>query len=215
MIKKRMLGPFLYFFIPVFCLLYPVSCNSARVVERIVARVNGEAIFQTELDANLRIARDQMREGLKPSGWTKEMKRRVIDQMVEEKILLQEAEKEEIVIAEEELRTALQNLKDRFPNKEEFDREMRVQGLTLGRLKEDLKKQLMILHLIERKVKKKIQVTNKEVREYCIQHEENIGKDAEEEKEKIRRLIFDKKFNRAFEKWVKKLKKKSVIKIKL
>jgi|GEM_PF-2158114 len=210
---RKFLSMNLKFFFCICCVLQAVYCISgSKVVERIVAKVNDEVIFRTELDEYLRRATAQLQGS---SSNEKELERRVLEQLIEERILLQEAKREEIVISEEELKSALQNLKDRFPTKEEFDRELRRQGLTISELNDNLRKQLSILHLIEKNVKRKIQVTNREIREYYAQHKDEIGKGEEEAKEEIRNLIFDKKFNSAFARWMEKLKKRSVIEIKL
>jgi len=188
-------------------------CYGAQVVDRIVAKVNDEVIFKSELDEYARNARAQA--GGKITGSDDELARKALDQMIEEKILLQQAKKEEIEATEDDLKTALQNIRDKFPSKEEFDREMKKQGMTIADLQETLKKQVKILRLIEKNVKRKIQVTNGEVREYYRQHKDEIGRSVDSAKEEISNTIFEQKFNDAFGKWVEKLKKRSIIEIKL
>lgn len=184
---------------------------SAKVVERIVARINNEVIFQSELEDYVRLVRAQM--GIEEQG--EEVKKKVLNQLIEEKILLQQADKEKIEISDDEVKTALQNLRDKFPTKEDFNKELRKQGLTLTELQENLSRQLKIMKLVERDVKRKIQVTSKEVKEYYLQHKGEIKKNEEEAKDEIRNLLYDKKFNDIFAKWVKKLKDNAVIEIKL
>ncbi|OIN99317.1 hypothetical protein COY52_02695 [Candidatus Desantisbacteria bacterium CG_4_10_14_0_8_um_filter_48_22] len=188
-------------------------CYAAQVVERIVAKVNDEVIFKSELDEYVRNARAQM--GDRITGSESELARKALDQMIEEKILLQEAKKEDIEATEDDLKTALQNIRDKFPSKDEFDREMKKQGMTLADLQETLKKQVKILRLIEKNVKRKIQVTSGEGREYYRQHKDEIGKPLDSAKEEINNIIFEQKFNEAFGKWVEKLKKRAIIEIKL
>jgi len=152
----------------VFCLLSFVICHlasgEANVIERIVVRVNDEVIFQSEFEDYVRIVRAQT--GLTEKG--DEVKKKILDQLIEEKIFLQEIEKEGIEVEEDEIKIALQNLKDKFPTKEEFNRELIKQGLTVIELQDNLRKQLKILKLIEKNVKRKIQVTSKEVKEYYL-----------------------------------------------
>jgi len=198
----------------VFCLLSFVICHlasgEANVIERIVVRVNDEVIFQSEFEDYVRIVRAQT--GLTEKG--DEVKKKILDQLIEEKIFLQEIEKEGIEVEEDEIKIALQNLKDKFPTKEEFNRELIKQGLTVIELQDNLRKQLKILKLIEKNVKRKIQVTSKEVKEYYFQQKDKIKKSEEEAGDEIRNLLFDRKFNDIFTKWVEKLKKDAVIEIK-
>ena len=195
----------------VYCLLFIVLFAPAKVVERIVARVNNEVIFQNELEDYIRIVRSQT--GLEKQG--SEVKKKILDQMIEEKIFLQEAEKEMIEVTDDEVKTAFQNLKDKFPTKEDFNKELIKQGLTVIELQDSLRKQLRILKLIEKNVKRKIQVTGKEVREYYLQHKGEIKRSEEEAKDDIRSLVFDRKFTDTFTKWMKKLKENAVVEIKL
>ena len=116
------------------------SC-SAKVVERIVARVNNEVIFQSEIEDYIRSVRAQT--GIEKQG--DEVKKKILDQLIEEKILLQEVEKERIEVSEDEVKTSFQDIKDKFPTKEEFNRELRKQGLTAIELQDNLRKQLKIL----------------------------------------------------------------------
>jgi len=190
------------------------SCSyAAQVVERVVAKVNDEAIFKSELDEFVRNARAQA--GGRLAGTDDEIARKALDQVIEERILLQQAKKEEIEASEDDIKTAMQNIRDKFPSKEEFEKEMKKQGMTNADLRENLGKQVMILRLIEKNVKRKIQVTSREVREYYRQHKDELGKTEAEAKEEITNAIFEQKFNDAFAKWMEKLKKKSVIEIKL
>ena len=191
-------------------MFYSLLCG-AKVVERIVAQVNNEVIFQSELEDYARLVRAQT--GLEEQG--SEVKKKVLEQLIEEKILLQEAEKERVEVSEDEVKTALQNLRDKFPTKEEFSKELIKQGLTVVELQDNLRKQLKILKLIEKNVKRKVQITNKEVKEYYLQQKNGIKKSEEESKEEIRNFLLDKKFNDNFLKWMKKLKEDAVIEIKL
>lgn len=201
----------------IYSLWFTISLAPAKVVERIVARVNNDVIFQSELDNYLRFVRSQttLEDRVPTEGGWDEIKKRILDQMVEEKILLQEAKKEEIEVTDEEVKTAYQNLRDKFPTKEEFNKEISRQGLTEVELKENLRKQLNILKLIEKNVKRKIQVTSKDVKEYYLKHKDEIKKSEEEAREEITNLIFDKKFNEIFSRWMKKLKERAVIEINL
>lgn len=211
--KHEIKKDFFRVFVSSWFILYSVFCVScsAKVVERIAARVNNEVIFQSELEDYVRSVRAQT--GLEGQG--EEVKKKVLDQLIEEKILLQQAEKEKIEVSEDEVKTALQNIGDKFPTKEEFNKELRKQGLTVAELQDNLRKQLKILRLIEKNVKRKIQVTAKDVKEYYLQHKDEIKKNEEEAKEEIRNILFDKKFNEIFTKWMRKLKENAVIEIKL
>jgi peptidyl-prolyl cis-trans isomerase SurA len=194
----------------IFYFIFCAAFCSAKEIERIVAYVNKEVIFQSEIEDCLRSVRAQT--GVEKQD--EETKKKVLDQLIEEKILLQQADKEKIEISEDEVKTALENLKSKFSSRDDFDKELRKQGLTIISLRDNLKKQLKILRLIEKNVKRKIQVTDKEVREYYSRYKDDTKKKEGAAKEEIRNILFDKKFNDLFSGWMKKLKDDAVIEIR-
>jgi len=175
-----------------------------KQIDRIVAKINGDVILASELDENVN---SFMLQAQIP-GSPDEIRRKILDQMIDEKILLQEARNENIDATDDEIKTALQNLRDKFPTKEDFNRELRKQGLTIIELQANLIKQLKIMKLVEKNVKRKIQVSNKEVDDYYFTHQN-------QSKEDIKNVIFDKKFNESYSKWMQKIRNDAVVDIKL
>lgn len=198
--KKR----FYVFCIVVILIFFSLYPASAKNVDRIVAKVNNDIILQSEFNESVNsfMSQAQFSEN---SG---EIRKKILDQMIDEKILLQEVKKEKIEVSDDEIKTAFQNLRDKFPTKEDFNRELRKQNLTILDVQANLVKQLKIMRLIEKNVKRKIQVSSKEVDEYALGHPNQA-------KDEIKSLLFDKKFNDAFTVWIKKLKNDAIIEIKL
>lgn len=195
---------FCVYFAAISATLFFLNTAYAKNVDRIVAKVNDDIVLQSELNENVSSFVSQAQLSVASS----EMKKKILDQMIDEKILLQEAKKENIEISDDEIKTAFQNLRDKFPTKEDFNRELRKQNLTILEVQANLVKQLKIMRLIEKNVKRKIQVSSKEIDEYAS------GR-TNQSKDEIKNLIFDQKFNDAFTVWMKKLKEDAIIEIKL
>src|SRR5262245_34901262 len=105
----------------------------AEMVGKSIATVNGEAIFLNEFEGNWQAFLDQqqrMSTGTVTEAWRAENQKALLDQMIEEKLLLQEANKRKIVVPKRQLEEGVQQVKNRFkalppgqrPSKEDFDR---------------------------------------------------------------------------------------------
>jgi len=146
--KKVILSIFL-----LFALSLPVN---AKIVDYIVAVVNGEPILYSEL---LKYAKENHISDLRAAR----------DSLIEKKILLTEAKEEGLTVSEEEVDEALKDLMRRggFKSKEDLEKALEKEGLNLEEIKEKLKEQLLIAKLIARKVKPKVKVTDIDVEKVC------------------------------------------------
>ena len=135
----------------------------AEVIGKNIAIVNGEAIFLSEFNSNWEEFVEQKKK-LDPSGsitteWKKEQKKLLLDQMIEEKLLIQEARRKKIKVQRRQLEEGIRQVKNRFkkippgkrPTKEEYER-----GLTKEERKEFLK-ELQSQDLSEKDFEKKIE----------------------------------------------------------
>ncbi|WP_163327802.1 peptidylprolyl isomerase [Desulfurobacterium thermolithotrophum] len=143
----------LVFFLVMVSLTLP---SYAKIVDYIVAVVNGEPILYSEL---LDYAKTNRINNLKAAR----------DSLIERKILLTEAKSEGLAVSDEELNRALENFikNSGFKSKEEFEKALKKEGLTLEEVKEKLKEQLLVAKLIGRNVKSKIRVSDIEVEKVC------------------------------------------------
>src|SRR5947208_13862105 len=84
-------------------MLLAVSPLQARILDRTLATVNGEAIMQSEFEKNATPILDQFKKVTPPADQTADrvtdIKKRVLDQMIDDKILAQEAKKQNIHVS--------------------------------------------------------------------------------------------------------------------
>ena len=132
-----------------------ISAN-AKIVDYIVAVVNGEPILYSEL---IRYAKENRIPDLRAAR----------DSLIEKKILLTKAKEEGLTVSDREVEEALRDFMKRngFKTEEELKRALKAEGLTLQDVKEKIREQLLVAKLIARKVKSKVKVTDLEVEKVC------------------------------------------------
>ncbi|MBU4310489.1 peptidyl-prolyl cis-trans isomerase [bacterium] len=159
-----------------------VSYSQAEIVERVVARLNDEIITLTELEKAYRELKSALPEGEKMPS-----ERNLLERMIENRLLLQEAKREGIRVSQGEVHENIERMKSTFLSEKAFEMALEQEGMKIEDLKKRYEEELMIKKLIDREVKPEIEVSKKEIREY---YEKNKKRFKEEEKVKIRHIFF-------------------------
>ncbi|MCX5677773.1 MAG: peptidylprolyl isomerase [Candidatus Omnitrophica bacterium] len=151
----------------------------AAVVDKIVVVINNEVITQGEIDRILAPAYEQYKSMLPEDQLIKKLddaRQAVMAQLIEEKLILSEAKKQNIEVDEKDVDAKVQESKKRFPSNELFEEALAAQHLTLKDLRAKFKEQLMTKKLIDQKVGSKVFITPNEVIEYYGKHAEEFSK---------------------------------------
>lgn len=167
----------------IFLTLLFTTYSQAEIVERVVARINNEIITLTELEE----AYQQLKSAL-PEGERLPSRRELLERMVENRLLLQEAKREGIKVSEGEVQENIERVKSTFLSEKAFEMALENEGIKIEDLKKRYEEELMIKKLIDREVKPEVEVTKKEIRDY---YEKNKSRFREEEKVKIRHILFE------------------------
>ncbi len=132
-----------------------------------VATVNGSEITASELDERYESALPLFEgQGLQVDGQEEEIKRQVLTGLVNETILLQKAEEAGIEITDEEVDIQFNQVREQFPDEEQYQNQLSQNNLTEEGLKENIRRDLIIGKLISAEVGEPSPVTEEEVREY-------------------------------------------------
>lgn len=115
-------------------LLGPLSLQAAKVMNRTIATVNGEAILLSEYEKNWNAFIDQQRNMMPPEKmtpeWEKDTKQKLMEQMIDDKLLLQEAKKRKVKATQRDLENGVIQVKSRFlPDDGKRDMEAIVQRM--------------------------------------------------------------------------------------
>lgn len=157
----------------------------------IVSTVNGAPIFRWNLWAKLE----------KQSG------KQILDQMVSEKLIDQEAEKKQIVVAKADIDNQIKQFEKQFKGKEGLDQMLSFQGLT----RSDLEQQIRY-NLILTKLTTPAKVTDKEIQEYYDANQSTYGEELTgDARQKILEVLNQQKKSKAITDWFDAVRKKAKV----
>ncbi len=197
----RRLGPLFPLF---FALLFPAPELRAekQLLDRVVAVVNNDVITQSELDMILRPLYEEYRHEFKGEELYKrlsELRIKILNQLIEDRLVFQEAEKVKIVVDQQEIQDRLKEFKSRFATEQEMEQALREQGMTMASIKDRLRRQAMIRSLHDAEIRSKVLVSPLEVQDFYEQNSEQF-----QEMERLRpRSLTIKKSTEAREKGIK------------
>ncbi|MBR6673306.1 MAG: SurA N-terminal domain-containing protein [Mailhella sp.] len=140
----------------------------AAPVSRVVAVVNGDMITSRELERAVKPEFIGQQIDPKKSPEMADMIRKaVLDRMVNEKILLQQAEKDGIKVSDEQIDKALEALvAESGLSREAFLAKMEKDGLTEKMLRDQSRTHIASQMVMSRNVVKKVVVTEEEINDY-------------------------------------------------
>ena len=159
----------------------------------VAASVNGKQINRIEL----------IRELEKKEG------KRALENLISEELILQEAEKRNISVTNEEVDREIGTIEKTIKNQgQNLDDLLTLQGLTRQRLKDEVRIQLILKRLVG-----KAEVTDKEVVEYIEKNNESIPADAnmDEIKSQVKTQLEQDKVNQKIQSLVDELRKNAKI----
>ncbi len=140
-----------------------------ELLDRVVAVVNDEVITQAELDTFLRPVYEQYSKEYSGAELVKainEVRQKILSQMIEDKLVYQEAVQMGIEVKDEDVEKEFQAFKAKMENPEKLDEMLEREGLTMKALRERLKKQAMVRQLQDREIRSKVIVSPTEVEDF-------------------------------------------------
>ena len=155
-------------FVTTFVLVLMANSASADVVERVVATVNNEAIFLSDLRKRAVPFLPQIAEAsTEPERMSllKELYEDLLTFLVDEQLIRQLAGSSGIRVTDADVDSAVENLRlQNNMTEEEFQKALESQGLSQGQYRQDLKRQLIRLKVMNERVRSRVNVTEEEVR---------------------------------------------------
>ncbi len=156
--------------------------------ERIAAIVNKEVILESDVDDQLRIAEGNLHVDPSDSVAVAKLRKDVLRQLVDEQVILAEAQRQNITISktdlEQAVKQAIQNVRQRLGTEENFQRALAEEHTTEEALRRkyepDVKKQLLVMRLVGKEVQSRTTVTDAEAKAYFAAHRDSLGKRAEQ-----------------------------------
>lgn len=163
-----------------------------QLLDRIVAVVNDEAITQSELDLYLRPLYDEFKqqyEGSELMQKLSEARLKLLNQMIEDRLVFQEAKARQITVDETEIDTRVKEFKRQFSSEGEFERVLVAEGYNLTKLRERYQREIAIRKLHDLEIRSRVVISPLEIEKYYKDHKSEF---AEEEKIKVRSITLRK-----------------------
>lgn len=151
------------------CLVFGIGSNaSADVVERVVATVNNQAIFLSDLRKRAVPFLPQVADATtEPERMSrlKELYEELLNFLIDEKLIRQLAAASGIRVTEADVDNAVENLRlQNNMTEEQFEQALEAQGLSKSQYRRDLRRQLIRLKVVNERVRSRVNITEEEVR---------------------------------------------------
>jgi peptidyl-prolyl cis-trans isomerase SurA len=175
--EKRMFGKaVVYFLLGVFLLLPPVVM--AEILDKIVAVVNEDVITLSELREISVPYLERMKAQYSinyDETQVKETEKRILDQLIDEKLVKQEADSLEIVIEKKDIDMAIRETRETNKlSEDQFKQILADEGMSLEKYRGQLNDQMKKMRLLDQEIKSKVQVAKKEIEEYHKEHKDEF-----------------------------------------
>jgi peptidyl-prolyl cis-trans isomerase SurA len=151
-------------------LLLPYTISVANVIDRSVAIVNNDIITLSEVNEIGAPFFRQITEETPPAQLPEALRqaqKAVIEQIIERKLLLQEAEKRNIRVSEAEIDTSLQRiLSENRTTIDQFHEDLAAMGMNEKQYREELRQQILSSKLINQEIRAQIVIPEERVVQY-------------------------------------------------
>jgi peptidyl-prolyl cis-trans isomerase SurA len=159
----------------------------AAASEGIAATVNKEVILESDVDDALQQAIAQYHVDPDDSTAVAKLRKDVLQQLVDEQVILADAAKQGVSVTAAEVKDGvdqqMEQVRSRFPTEEDFQKALDQEHYTEASLRQkytgDVRKQLIVMKMVNREVQSKTSVNDTEVRAFFQSHRDSLGKDPE------------------------------------
>lgn len=162
------------FLIPLACVLCLLGGErvSGETVNRIVAIVNDDVITTADVVAQVSSLLADRQQVPQSEDESIKLHAAVLGQIIEQRLILQDAKKMEIKVGSDEVADRLKEIRSRFPSEEEFQASLAKAQLSEEQLKGHLRDQLIVQHAVDAKVRAKIFISPQDITEAQRAHPE-------------------------------------------
>lgn len=161
-----------------------------NVTNAIIAVVNDDIITLYDLNREAQNALTEAeKKGAVSDAVRRQMRRTVLDRLIEKKLTEQKIKELNIRVSEEEIRQAIDDVRrqNSIPTQEALVAALATQGLSFDQYRSQLQEQIEKLKLISIEVRAKVHVGDAEMREY---YTANLAKYTEDESFRARHIFF-------------------------
>lgn len=163
--------------------LIAAAPSHAGLVDKIAIVVNNEVVTMSEIDQMLTPVYARYKIIYKDEGELirkmEEARQRIVEQLIEDKLIVSEAKRQNVEIDEKEVDARLREVEKQFGSKNAFTRALMEQHLSLKDLRTRYREQLMSRRIIDKKIGSNILVTPVEIHSYYDSHRIDFAQPSE------------------------------------
>jgi peptidyl-prolyl cis-trans isomerase SurA len=158
----------------VFLLFAAATASWGEIVDRVIAVVNDDVITQYELESAVELVLNRYGQSIHPEDRERaagEARKVLLDRMINDLLLRQEAKKLGIAVRDEEVNNAIQEiLKHRKMSVEELQQALIKDGSSYEKYREATRSDLIKVRVMQREIRPRISVTNEEIGAFYQEH---------------------------------------------
>jgi peptidyl-prolyl cis-trans isomerase SurA len=154
------------------------TCAGAKIIERIIARVNNEVITQSRYDdeqAELRGRLAEQYSGTELDAQVREQSKNLLRDLVDESLMVQKAKDEDINV-ETDVIKQLDDIrkKNNLATLEDLETAIEKEGMNYEDFKDKIRRNLLMREVMERMVGSRIQVSQEDARKFYEAHKNDF-----------------------------------------
>lgn len=160
----------------------PAQVSATQVVELdyAIAIINDDVLTRSELEDRLQMIIKQLKEKKTKLPAMDVLQGQILEQLIMEKIQLQQAQKVGIRVSDEAVNKVLLNIaKSNGLSIEQFRDIMQKEGIDFEDFRENIRNEIIIKQLRQRRVSSRVNVSPQEIDNYLISQKNRKGKDDE------------------------------------
>jgi peptidyl-prolyl cis-trans isomerase SurA len=166
--------------------LLVAAAAHAQIVERVLVKVNGDILTQTELEERqtqairARMGRDLTQDAVKNDQQLKkaldEVTPQILVDAIDELLLLQMGKEKGYHLSDEQFKAWLDNLRkeQNLTDDKRFQDALKQEGMTVEDLRKNVEKQFLVSQVQRDEVGSKLQITEEEARQYYNLHKDEF-----------------------------------------
>lgn len=143
----------------------------------VVAKVNGEEIKKEELIQACKLMQAQVAQasrGQQVPALDEAFYKQILDGMVAQELLLQDARRQGVTVSDEELKPQMAALRGRFSDEATYRKALEKDGLTEKKLEEKLRQEAVIQKYVSTRLLSQVAVTDQAAREFYDKNQDKM-----------------------------------------
>jgi parvulin-like peptidyl-prolyl isomerase len=164
------------------CLLFIILLlcffSTSYAQDKIVAIVNQDVITQKDYADFLNFMRLQLSSQYKGRELEEKInsaKADLLNRLIEDRLILQEAKKNGISVDEGRIKARLNEAKKGYPTEKQFQNDLMSQGLTQADIEKKIREQFLMFAIVEREVRSKVSIKPEEVTEFYKKNKKSFN----------------------------------------